>query len=843
MFFRGGLLAHVETWRPYTAAYVGLVGLLGATINGVGGAMPLAVAWGVPTLAWAAGLYGGDYFDRELDAIQKPTRPIPSGRLNARTAFILMWTCAIVGAGVAVTVNPWTVLVAAAAFALGIAYSKVLKGWGIAGNLVRGMMMALVVVFGAMTGGAWPGVGILLPALAVCAHDVASNVVGTIRDIDGDREGGYRTVSVAWGTRLATILAAGCYGLALLAALGSVIGTVGTSFATSAVLLATAIAGGSAFGLLVGQVTRADALRAHSALLLSRILLAWAMLMPGFGSWSASIAGGSALIFTMVTERLLRVRHEGMAVTRPSLTSAEIESFVDEQVRTIAALTAPPRTLERWKRTVRIDVTEPHCRLELLVGHGKLRRVGVDDTIPGREPLRITTTGATFHDIFVTGRSNPRRAFLLRQLRFEGTASDMVNANALFAEFRSAVSSPAAAESGIRVSERIQSDVTPDQLPPQVVISDTTLRDGEQMPGIAFSVAEKVEIARLLDDAGVALIEAGFPAVSPAEAAAVREIVDLGLGASIQAIARPTPRDIEAAVASGVDSVAIFIGTSDLHVFEKLRLTRHELLRHVGDGVRLAASSGVSVVFAAEDATRTDPKFLVEVFDVARDAGAHALGMADTAGVAHPALMRAIVSRVADAVPLPIGVHCHDDLGLAVANSLAGLQSGATGVQCSVTGIGERAGNASLEELVLALEVAHDHRTGIDLTRLLPLAELLSRAAGLPVPPNKPVVGSHMFVHESGLHLDGVIRQPACYEPYPPEWIGAQRRIVLGKHSGRSCVTAVLEEAGRTATAEQVDQLLGLVKEAAESRRQVSSTQLQTWHDALADPESERCVS
>jgi isopropylmalate/homocitrate/citramalate synthase len=234
----------------------------------------------------------------------------------------------------------------------------------------------------------------------------------------------------------------------------------------------------------------------------------------------------------------------------------------------------------------------------------------------------------------------------------------------------------------------------------------------------------------------------------------------------------------------------------------------------VAAAVAHAKAAGLAVVFAAEDAVRTDLDYLIEVYTAAVDAGADAVGVADTAGVAHPAQFARVVRAVAAAVPVPIGVHCHDDLGLATANTLAGIAAGASGAQGSVLGVGERAGNAALEEIALALEVAHGVATGLDLRVLPDLAAAVSAAAGLAVPVNKPVLGAHAFVHESGLHVDGLLRDPATYEPYPPELIGAQRRIVLGKHSGRSCVQAVLDQHGLELPRERVDELVAHVKAA-----------------------------
>lgn len=824
------LLAHLETWRPYTVAYVGLVGLVGTGVAGGGTAPELLVAWGVPTLAWVAGLYGGDYFDRDLDAIQKPTRPIPSGRLRAGTALALMWVCAGVGAALSALANPRTLLVAGAALALGLAYSMVLKKHGFVGNLARGAMMGLVVVYGAMTVTDWPPSLVLVPVLAVWAHDVASNLVGTVRDADGDAQGGYHTVAVARGQGFACALA----GLSYLVATAAVLGTVGLfdagrSLTVIALIGSMLLTGGVAAGILLTSRSRADSLRAHSALLVSRILLAASLLALVLGPIAGVVAAVVAVAFTVASEAALRSRHESMAGDRAEdgIDVDSIRRYVDEQMTRIAAMDKPPRTLSTWARRLVVELSEPECLLRIRVGEGAVTwDDGTRDELP---EVRIHTTGKVFEAVFLTRRTNPRRAFLQRRLRFDGTTSDMVHANALFAEFLR--SSPPAGVERARIHERGHEAASAPaediaEMPAQVVVSDTTLRDGEQAPGVAFDITQKLDIARALDRAGLALLEVGFPAVSSAEAEAVREIAADGLRAATQAIARPVPSDIDAALGTGVDNIAVFVGTSDLHVRRKLRLTRDEVETRVRTAIGLAADGGASVVFAAEDATRSDPDFLRRILSAAVEAGANSVGLADTAGIAHPAAFAALVRRVADVVPVPIGVHCHDDLGLAVANSLAGVHAGASGVQGSVLGIGERAGNASLEELVMAIEIAHGVTTGIDLTLLRPLAAQVSAAAAMPIPVNKPVVGAHMFTHESGLHIDGIIREPACYEPYPPELLGAVRRIVLGKHSGRSCVAAVLADSGRAASESEIGDLLQEVKTRGERGTSVSSEQL-----------------
>jgi isopropylmalate/homocitrate/citramalate synthase/1,4-dihydroxy-2-naphthoate octaprenyltransferase len=820
------LFAHVETWRPYTACYVGLAGLAGAALADTDAPLwRLVIAWAVPTLAWIGGLYGGDYFDRDLDRTAKPHRPIPSGRISARGAWVALWVCTATGAALAAVANPRTALVATAALAAGIAYSKSLKARGLAGNLIRGAMMASVVVFGWMTVRSWPGLALLAPAVALWAQDTASNLVGTIRDVEGDRAGGYRTVPARRGVGFATRLALGCFGAAIALAGVAVLTAPGRAPAAApGLLLAAALVGGCAYGLLAaGGDQPAVALRAHSILLTERILLAAAFIALGLGSVVGVAAAAVAIVVTVIAERALRQRHErtGTDDSPVSVTPSAVDSYVDAQIARLDARQPPLRGLVSWRRDVRIVLHDPDHALRLVTGDGRIRRAGPDEEV-GLPKVTVTTAGAVFSDIFLTRRSNPRRAFLLGRLRFDGSAADMVHANGVFAEFLRDGADPAPVAASACLAEVVERAPDPaptdaadtDHMPARVVLSDTTLRDGEQMPGVAFTTADKARIAQLLDRLGIGVIEAGFPAVSAAEAAAVREVARLGLSAVTQAIARPLPADIDAAHATGVNTVAIFVGTSDAHVLRKLRTTRAALVDTVSTAVAYAKQTGLGVVFAAEDAVRTDLPYLIEIYRAAVAAGADAVGVADTAGAAHPAAFGRVVHAVAGAVPAPIGVHCHDDLGLATANTLAGLAAGASGAQGSMLGVGERAGNAALEELALALEVAYGVATGLDLPVLAELAEVVSAAAGLPVPVNKPVLGAHAFVHESGLHVDGLLRDPATYEPYPPELIGARRRIVLGKHSGRSCVQAVLDGHGLDLSRSQLDDLVSYVKTA-----------------------------
>jgi isopropylmalate/homocitrate/citramalate synthase/4-hydroxybenzoate polyprenyltransferase len=794
------LFAHLETWRPYTAFYVGLVGLAGAALSTPDApAGRLLAAWAIPTLGWLAGLYGGDYFDRHLDAEAKPHRPIPSGRLGAKTAFAMFAGCAVAGGLSSLLLNWRTVVLVVAACAVGVAYSTVFKARGLSGNLVRGSMTAFAFWYGSMMVADLPPLRVLPIALVFLLHDTASNLVGTVRDIDGDREGGYVTFAVRRGatvaTRVVALFLAGAYALSLAAP--TVLGRpVTTAFAAS-LLLAAVSAVWAIAPMLTGEATRRIAYQAHAVLVFTRILLAGA-----FATWTlgapAALITIAALAATWISQKLLRERHEFAA--QAELTADDVVGFVDAQ---LARLGEQPG-LAGWQRVIDVRLSDPEVHVRLLAEDGRITRI---DTPSDHLVLSITTTGKVFRDIFLLGRNNPRRAYLTRQLTMSASAGDMIRLNQLFNTFR-----------GKPVTTEPREQRLEPALPGVVVISDTTLRDGEQMPGVVFSPAEKREVARRLGAAGIPLIEAGFPAVSEEEAAAIRSIVDDGGDALVQVIARPVDRDVDAAVATGAHSIAVFIGTSPSHLQAKLRMTLDEVLVAVDRAVRRAKRAGRQVVFAAEDATRTEIDVLLKVFRAAAEAGADTLGIADTVGIANPASMAELVRDVTEGCPLPVAVHCHNDLGLATANSLAGVLAGASGVQCSVLGIGERAGNAPLEQVVLALHASLGHDSGLDLGALHPLAEFVSGLIAVPIAPYQPVAGANAFTHESGLHLDGITQDPGTYEPYAPELVGRDRRIVLGKHSGVSSVLAVAESAGIALDGDQARSVLSAIKKSAQAK-------------------------
>ncbi|MBI2816025.1 MAG: 2-isopropylmalate synthase [Acidobacteria bacterium] len=341
----------------------------------------------------------------------------------------------------------------------------------------------------------------------------------------------------------------------------------------------------------------------------------------------------------------------------------------------------------------------------------------------------------------------------------------------------------------------------------RVVIFDSTLRDGEQSPGCSMNTPEKLKMARQLMELGVDVLEAGFPIASDDDFEAVRQI---GLQAEdsvvVAALARATRADIERAAAALESSrkprLHVFLATSDIHLEHKLRVTRQQALDQIGEAISLARSFVDDVEFSAEDSTRTERQYLGEALRVAVQAGATTLNTPDTVGISVPEEYAQMIRDVRQAVgdgPI-LSVHCHNDLGLAVANSLAAVAAGARQVECTINGIGERAGNAALEEIIMALRVRHDvmpFETGIRTELLYPSSQLLTSIIGVAVQPNKAVVGRNAFAHEAGIHQDGVLKLALTYEIMTPQSVGVPtNRIILGKHSGRHALQKRYEDLG-----------------------------------------------
>ncbi|MFZ5828852.1 MAG: 2-isopropylmalate synthase [Planctomycetota bacterium] len=367
----------------------------------------------------------------------------------------------------------------------------------------------------------------------------------------------------------------------------------------------------------------------------------------------------------------------------------------------------------------------------------------------------------------------------------------------------------------------------------RITIFDTTLRDGEQSPGASMNLAEKMEVAQALAELGVDVIEAGFPIASPGDFLAVQKIAGAIRGPVICGLARCRDIDIdrawEALKHAERARIHVFLATSAIHREHKLKMTKEDIVRRAVEGVRRAAGYTPDIEFSPEDAARTEIDFLCEVVEAAIDAGATTVNIPDTVGYATPAHMHHVIKTLRERVPnidkAVISIHCHNDLGMAVANSLAAVEAGAGQIECTINGIGERAGNCSLEEVVMAMRVRHDvyHAdTGIQTRRLVPTSRLVSGITGIHVQRNKAIVGQNAFAHEAGIHQDGMLKERRTYEIMRPEDVGfATTDLVLGKHSGRAALADRAKALGVELTSEQLDAVFEQFKVLADKKKEI----------------------
>ncbi len=345
-----------------------------------------------------------------------------------------------------------------------------------------------------------------------------------------------------------------------------------------------------------------------------------------------------------------------------------------------------------------------------------------------------------------------------------------------------------------------------------IYIVDTTLRDGEQTAGVVFANDEKIAIASMLSDLGVDQLEVGIPTMGGDEKQAIKDIVKRNLKSSIMAWNRAVISDIEQSIDCGVDAVAISISVSDIHIKNKLNTSREWVLENMVKSVEYAKKNGLYVSVNGEDASRADKEFLVQFMKAAKEAGANRFRYCDTVGVMEPFTLEKEIEYLYKNTDFDIEMHTHNDFGMATANAVAGIRGGANHVGVTVNGLGERAGNAALEEVVMALKYVYNMETDIDTRMFREICEYVSRASGRELPIWKAIVGTNMFAHESGIHADGAIKNPKNYEAFDPSVVGLERQIVIGKHSGRAAIVNKFNEYNITLTDEEANNILEQVR-------------------------------
>ncbi|RLI95562.1 MAG: 2-isopropylmalate synthase [Candidatus Altiarchaeales archaeon] len=376
----------------------------------------------------------------------------------------------------------------------------------------------------------------------------------------------------------------------------------------------------------------------------------------------------------------------------------------------------------------------------------------------------------------------------------------------------------------------------------KIKILDTTLRDGEQTPGVSLTPDEKLTIAKALDDIGVDIIEAGAAITSLGEQESIKKIANENLNAEIASYARILKGDIDAAIKCDVDSIFLVSPTSDLHIRYKLRTTRDKLISKTLDAIQYCKDHGLVVDLCTEDGSRTSVDFLIRLLKSATEYGIDRYTIADTVGVMTPEKIKDMFAKLKKEAKIPLGVHCHDDFGLATANTIAAVKGGAQVVDVVVNGLGERAGNASLEEVVMALKLLEDYETNINTKKISNLSELVEKLFGVPVPPNKAIVGENAFTHEAGIHVDGILKKPETYEAIKPELVGAKRRFVLGKHVGMKSVKKMLDELNISVNDEQLREIFEQIKYIGDKGKKVTSADLEAIAHSVLGIEIEKAI-
>jgi len=364
------------------------------------------------------------------------------------------------------------------------------------------------------------------------------------------------------------------------------------------------------------------------------------------------------------------------------------------------------------------------------------------------------------------------------------------------------------------------------KFPYKVFILDTTLRDGEQTPGVSLTPEDKLKIAFKLEEIGVDFIEAGFAATSKGEFKALKLISEQGLKAEIYSFSRCVKSDIDLAADSGVDGITLTMPTSDIHLNYKLNKNKQFVIESIENCIDYAKGRGLIIEFLAEDGSRSDLDFLKSVFMKAVECKADRICLCDTVGILTPEKTAEIVNELTKFLQIPLAIHCHNDFGLATANSLIALKHGAQEVHVTINGLGERAGNAALEEIVVSLELLYGYKTNIKTNLIYETSKLVSQLTGIYVQPNKAIVGENAFSHESGIHTHGIIKNPLTYEPIPPEFVGRKRILVPGKHSGKHGIKAMLKEYGITPSEDQIKEILIKVKELGDKGKRVTEEDL-----------------